>query len=595
MREYSISLGIKRMLSFLSKKEKLLLLCATIITIFIGLLSSIPVIIIGKISDTIVNLGKNVFSKEVILNIIVVALIYFGKLSLELINRYIVENVDTHSEKRITDNLMLNIMRSDMESIRGIKTGTINGRVIRCIQALVEMKILVFVEILPILFTTISAVVLAIYKNYSSTGGFYIAGFILLYIPLSAVISYIQIKHQKPLKKTIIDTKEDIDGKINEMLGGLITIRISNSHKIEMKELGMLTEIRRKFSLKHYIQKAWYSAGRSFLEGIFTIITIIFCIFYISRGMMSVGDILVYVILFSEISHPMKELNSMFNTASEKSLLINKLWHLYNCDIDDSFDRNNLVEDLNVNEKDTSLIIKDLSYSFPGKNKDTLKNINLLIKKGEHIGLMGYSGSGKTSLARLITRIFHGYKGEIRMLGKDLASYTRDELSHTVAYLSHDPYIFYGTIRDNIVYGLKDDNYTEEDIIESAKRAEIYDDIMNMDGHFDAHVSEKGLNLSLGQRQKLGLARLMIIKPKIIILDEATSALDNISENIILKNIDELFPDQIRISIAHRYTALESCDRIIVLNKGEIIYEGMFDDVSLDKLYELHDIQTSTM
>lgn len=590
MKNSSIILGIKRVLSFLSKKEKLLLICATIITIFIGILSSFPVIIIGNISDIIINLGINSLSREVIFNIILVASIFLIKLSLELINRYIVENVDSHSEKRITDSLMKNIMRSDMGFINNIKTGTINGRVIRCIQAAVEMKILVFVELFPMIFTTISAVVIAIYKNYSSTGGFYVAGFICLYVPVSGIVSFIQVKHQKPIKKTIIDTKEDIDGKINEILGGLVTIRVANSHKQEVEELGNLTEIRRRFSLKHYIHKAWYNATRSLIEGIFIIVTIIFCIYYISLGMMSPGDILVYVILFTEISHPMKELNTIFNMASENALLINNLWMLYNCKIDDSFDKNKLIFSDSDIKNDGKLELSNVTYVFPTTGKKVLKNINIEVDSGQHIGIMGYSGSGKTSLARILTKIFHGYQGNIKVLGKDLAEYTRDELSHTIAYLSHEPYIFYGTIRDNIVYGNKE-NVSKDEIIEAAKRAEIYEDIMNMEGKFDAHVSEKGRNLSLGQRQKLGLARLMIIRPKIIILDEATSALDNISENKILKNIDDLFPEQIRISIAHRYTALESCDRIIILNKGEIIFEGSLDDVTLEKLYELHDIQ----
>lgn len=589
MKEYSITSGIKRMLSFLSKKEKMLLGCATITTIFIGLLSSLPVLLIGKLGDKVISLGKDTLNRAIIIDIVIIALIFLGKLILELINRYIVENVDTHSEKRITDGMMSNIMKSDMESINTVKTGTINGIVIRCIQALVEMKVLVFIELLPMIFTTISAVFIAFIKDYASTGNIYLSLFICTYIPLVGLYTFAQIKHQKPLKKTIIDTKEDIDGKINEMLGGLITIRVSNSHKQESSELGLLTEIRRRFKLVLYIQKAWYNAGRSLIEGIFTVITIIICIYHISEGKMSAGDILVYVMLFIEISHPIKELNHIFNTASEKSLLINNLWNLYHCKRDDSFDSSKLVIDKNFNESD-KLEIKNLSYTFANNNKQALNDINITLRKGEHLGIMGYSGSGKTCLARLITRIFHGYEGSITVLGKDLYSYTRDELSHTVAYLSHDPYIFYGTIRDNIMYGLCEE-CSEDIIIDAAKKAEIYEDIMNMPGHFDAHVSEKGRNLSLGQRQKLGLARLMIIKPKIIILDEATSALDNISENKILKSIDEQFPDQIRISIAHRYTALENCDRIIILNKGEIIFEGTLKDVTLNKLYELHDIQ----
>lgn len=591
MKEYSILSGINKILFFLSKKEKLLLFCATLMTIVIGLLTSVPVIIIGKIGDSLIDINKNGFtSYNLIFYISLFVSIYILKLLFQFINKYIIANIDTHSEKRITDNLLLNIMKSDIQDLSKLKKGTINGRVIRCVEALVEMKIIVFIELLPMIFTTISAIAILFFKNQTGPGNIYIALFISLYVPIELLITVIQIKHQKINKKKIIDDKEEIDGKINEILGGLITIRVANAHKEEYGELGILTEERRKHSLKHYISLAWYNAGKSFVEAIFAVSTIFLCVYYIGKGSMSVGDILVYILLFAEITHPLKELGQILNTASEKSILITHLWNLYHCKQDDSFDKTKLV-DFNEKMDDDSIVIKNLSFKYNDANKKALKNISMEIKKGQHIGIMGYSGSGKTCFARILIRILHGYEGEIKYFGKHLEAYKRSELSKTIAYLSHDPYIFYGTIRDNILYGLKK-KVKEEDIIEAVKLAEVYDDIMAMDGQFEARVIESGKNLSIGQRQKIALARLMLIRPNIIVLDEATSALDNISESKILKNIDYLFPEQIRISIAHRYTALESCDKIYVFNKGEIIFDGDLHEVStLNKLYRLHDIQ----
>ncbi|MDO5695419.1 MAG: ABC transporter ATP-binding protein [Eubacteriales bacterium] len=586
MKEYGIQKGIRKTLYFLTKKEKGMLACATAITIVIGVLTSLPAYVIGRIGDIIVDF-ESLRAKELVVNLVIIAVIFSTKLILELVTKFIVEEVDTHSEKRVTDDLMANVMRSDMVSIGNLKTGTINGRVIRCIEALVGMKMLLFVELMPMLFATIAAIIIAFLKNV------YVAVFVCSIVPISLLISYIQIRTQKPYKKVIVDSREEIDGKINEILGGLITIRVANTQDIESKELGEITEQRRRFSLRHHLNIAWFNAGRSLLEGLYTVGTVLFCIHFIGRGIMSPGDILVYVLLFNEIAHPLRELNKMFNEASEKTFLINNLWKLYHGRQDSTFTKFTKKEALAKEKRrpDNDIIIRNLSYIFPSTGRKVLNNISMTIREGEHVGIMGYSGSGKTALSKILLRIYHGYTGEIYIRGKSLKDYKRTEISKTIAYLTHDPYIFYGSIRENICYGHQG-KITDEVMIEAAKKAEIYDDIMSMENQFNAHVAERGSNLSLGQRQKLGLARLMILRPKIIILDEATSTLDNISENRILNNIDNHFPEQTRISISHRYTTLENCDRIIILNKGDIIYEGAFDKVNtVERLYELHNIQ----
>lgn len=586
MKEYKISRGVKRTLFFLSKKEKILLICATGLTILIGVMTSLPAYVIGKIADQIAS-PETFRLRELVVNIFLVGLVFLGKLAFELANKYIVEGVDTHSEKRVTDDLMMNIMKADMAHIKTLKTGTINGRIIRCIEALVEMKKLIFVEILPMLFTAISAIVIAYLKNV------YVALFVCSIVPLSILFTFIQIKTQKPLKKTIVDTREEIDGKINEILGGLITIRVANTYPSEEEELDQLTEVRRHFTFRHHINIAWFKAGRLFLEGLFTIGTILLCIYYIRKGQMSEGDILVYVLLFNEVAHPLRELDVLFNTASEKTFLISNLWKLFHCPQDETF-RRLTSDEIKGREKrkvDNDIVIEDLSYVFPSTGRKVLNHVNLRIKEGEHLGIMGYSGSGKSALAKILLRIYHGYDGRVLIRGKDLKYFKRSELSKTMFYLEHEPYIFYGSIRDNICYGQKG-RITDEELYRVAKKAEIYDDIMSMPHKFDTPVEERGTNLSPGQRQKLGLARLMILHPHIIILDEATSTLDNISENRILRSIDRAFPNQTRISISHRYKALESCDRIIIFNKGEIIFEGVYDEVNtVEQLYKLHNIQ----
>ena len=228
-----------------------------------------------------------------------------------------------------------------------------------------------------------------------------------------------------------------------------------------------------------------------------------------------------------------------------------------------------------IKEPSSILKIKNLSFNYSGKKDLVLKKINLDIKKGEKIGVAGASGCGKTTLIKILLRLVHNYKGEVTLLGKNLKSLTRKELAEKIAYVPQKTYIFSGTIKENIVYGCTQ-KISNSEIIEAAKKANIYSEIQTTLGGLNGKVAENGNNLSGGQKQRLALARLILKSPEILIFDEATSALDNTNEIIIQQNIEKLFSDKTTITIAHRLTTLKNSDRILVFDKGEIVQEGDF-------------------
>ena len=188
----------------------------------------------------------------------------------------------------------------------------------------------------------------------------------------------------------------------------------------------------------------------------------------------------------------------------------------------------------------------------------------------------------KSTFVKILLRLIHDYKGKIFFSGKDLKNSTRKEISEKIAYVPQKTYIFAGTVRENIIYG-SSKNVTNKEIIDAAKKANIYNEIKYKLRGLEGKVAENGNNLSGGQRQRLALARLILKSPEILIFDEATSALDNTNEVIIQKNLEKIFSDKTMISIAHRLTTLKNSDRILVFDRGKIVQEGKFNELASKK------------
>ena len=218
-------------------------------------------------------------------------------------------------------------------------------------------------------------------------------------------------------------------------------------------------------------------------------------------------------------------------------------------------------------------------YYNEDKSKIILNNFNLSVDKGMFLGIAGPSGCGKSSLIKAICKLEKGY-GTIILDSKNINSLTRKDISELIALVPQSPFLIAGTIYENICYGI-DREVSIKEVEEAAKKAYIHDYINSLPDKFDSAISEGGNNLSGGQRQRIAIARIFLRKPKILILDEATSALDNTSEKHIQTEIEKLQKENNTtiISIAHRLTTLKNCDRIIVLNKGNIAESGKYNEL----------------
>ncbi|MEB3702532.1 ABC transporter ATP-binding protein/permease [Candidatus Bealeia paramacronuclearis] len=206
------------------------------------------------------------------------------------------------------------------------------------------------------------------------------------------------------------------------------------------------------------------------------------------------------------------------------------------------------------------------------KNSPLFQNLSLFIKAGERVGLVGFSGSGKTSFVNLLLREFDINGGQILIDGQNIADATLASLRSNIGVIPQDPSLFHRSIMENIRYGRLD--ATDEEVIEAAKRAHCHEFIMQLEFGYDTTVGERGLRLSGGQRQRLAIARAILKNAPILVLDEATSALDSATEKKIHDSLEELMVGRTTLVVAHRLSTLKMMDRILVFDKGQIVEEG---------------------
>lgn len=215
---------------------------------------------------------------------------------------------------------------------------------------------------------------------------------------------------------------------------------------------------------------------------------------------------------------------------------------------------------------------KSVEFKYPRTSKNVFGDLNLKIQPGQRVGLVGHSGSGKSTITRLLLRFLDIQAGEILIDGQDIKRITQDDLPGNIAYIPQEPLLFHRSLMENIAYGRED--ATEEEIYRASKLAYADNFVQELPDKYDTLVGERGVKLSGGEKQRVAIARAMLTRAPILILDEATSALDSKSEKLITQALDELMKGRTTIVIAHRLSTIKKMDRIIVLRGGKVIEDG---------------------
>ncbi|MFC7140970.1 ABC transporter ATP-binding protein [Halosimplex aquaticum] len=219
----------------------------------------------------------------------------------------------------------------------------------------------------------------------------------------------------------------------------------------------------------------------------------------------------------------------------------------------------------------------DVSFSYPGTDERVLRDVALDVEPGETVGLVGETGAGKSTLLKLLQAYYDPDEGTVRVDGHDVRDLSRASLRRSIGYVAQDPFLFTGTIRENIAYAV--DSATDADIEAAARAAGAHEFISDLEAGYDAEVGERGVMLSGGQRQRIAIARVLLADPPMLVFDEATSHVDNRTEVLIQRSLEEVTAERTTFVVAHRLSTVRNADRIVVMDDGQIVEQGTHDDL----------------
>lgn len=410
-------------------------------------------------------------------------------------------------------------------------------------------------------FSSISLIVVLIYNSWQ-------LAIIAVVVLLCALMPLAQVKRRiKGIIKNTIDESSTIVTHYNETYAGNKTIA---SYNLQQKMYNRFNDVLRslfKLTIKMVQRTGWMTPMMHIVVSIGIGAVIGYGSYLIVKGDITSGNFVSFITALILLYTPIKGIGKNFNNVQVSFLAIERIVELLNTEPKIANKENAKT----LSKIENEIEFKNVDFEYLPEVK-VLKNINLKVKAGTTIALVGNSGGGKTTIVNLLPRFYDVAGGAIYIDGTDIRDYTLESLRDNIAVVFQDNFLFSGTIRENILLGKP--NASEDEIYAALKMAYLEDFVKEQENGLDTYIGERGSSLSGGQRQRLAIARAIIKNAPIVILDEATSALDNKSEAVVQKAIENLMKDRTVFIIAHRLSTIMNADTIVVLNCGEIVEQG---------------------
>lgn len=383
---------------------------------------------------------------------------------------------------------------------------------------------------------------------------------LFVFLPLP-FLSFIIYKVSDLINKRSTRVQEELSkltSHTQETFSAIRVIKAYNREAYYVHELENLNQSYKKHSLKLTLVEAFFQPILVLMVGISVILTVWIGSKLVINGSIEVGNITEFIIYVYKLTWPFASLGwvtSLIQRASASQTRINEFLN-YQSDI--------INKPTTVQKIEGNIEFKNVSFIYEDTKIKAINQFNLKINKGDIIGIKGQIGTGKTTLVNLLTRMYDITSGELLIEGKAIKDYDLFELRRSIACVPQDVFLFSDTIKNNIAFS-SNHTFTDQEIIDAAKAAGVYDNIMSFPEGFDTVVGERGITLSGGQKQRISIARAIIAKPQILIFDDCLSAVDVETEHLILNNLKDIMKDKTCIIISHRDSALRDANKVIEL------------------------------
>ena len=391
---------------------------------------------------------------------------------------------------------------------------------------------------------------------------------IFILIPVMAIsCTYFNLQVRRAFKKQRNHIGE-LNARIEDSLLGNKVVRAFANENVEIQKFDKDNQEFLKIKRHTYKYMAAFQNTIRIFDGLMYVVVIVAGGIFMIKGLIAPADLVAYTMYVTTLLTTIRRIIEFAEQFQRGMTGIERFAELMEAEID-IFDEEGAVPLENVKGEIT---FRNVSFEYPDDHTPVLSQINLKIKPGEKVALVGPSGGGKTTLCSLIPRFYDPTEGEILLDGQNIKNVTLKSLRSNIGVVQQDIYLFSGTVYENIAYGKTD--ATKEEVIQAAKMAGAHEFIMELKDGYDTYVGERCVKLSGGQKQRISIARVMVRSPKLVILDEATASLDNESEHLVAESLDKLAAGRTTITIAHRLTTIHGADRILVLSGNHIVEEG---------------------
>jgi len=398
-------------------------------------------------------------------------------------------------------------------------------------------------------------------------------------LPLLSISIFIVNNKVERRSEQIQKSQSKLSTFVQEAFSGIRVLKSFNREQESVRKFALETEQYRKESLKlTKIQSLFYPLIMG-LVGVSTILTVYAGSAEVIRGNLTFGNIAEFIIYVNLLTWPVTSLgwtSSLVQRAEASQKRINEFLNT----------KSNIVSEKElVQEIKGQVEFRNVSFTYPDTGINAIKDISFTIKPGESLAIIGTTGSGKSTVSNLISRLYDVRGGEILIDGIPITHFNLNCLRSQIGYVPQDVFLFSDTIFNNIGFGIK--NPEEGKILQAAKDADVYDNIVGFPQGFNTRVGERGITLSGGQKQRVSIARAIVLEPKILMLDDALSAVDTKTENNILNSLKRIMLGRTTIIISHRVSSAKLANKIIVLVDGCIVEEGTHDSLlSKDGFYK---------
>ena len=566
---------LKRFLAYY--KPHKLLFC---VDISVALLSSALAILIPSMVRTLLNdyiPDKN--ARAIIIYFALMILIYLAKMVFEFIRMKWGHILGVRMEYDMREDIFRHVQKLSFTYFDGTKTGHIMSRISNDLNTISEVAHHAPEDLILSIFLIVGSFFFMF--RFNST----LALISLVPIPFMLLWG---IKYGGKMRRGFRRVRKkiaDINSAVENSVQGIREVKSYANEDLEMTKFDTVNTHFKVAKEKMYTIMGVFYSGFHFLSDMYYLIVIAGGTWLYFEGRITPGDILAFILYVNIILNPIQRLMNFTEQFHQGAASFERFIEIMDIDPD--------IEDRpharSFHPVKGRIELKNIWFKYSSSPDWIIRDVSLTVKQGESVAIVGESGAGKSTIVSLIPRFYEPQKGSITFDGHDIMDLQQRFLRENIGLVQQNVFLFDGTIRDNIMYGKP--LATEEEMIEAARYANIYDYIMSLPETFDTYVGERGVKLSGGQKQRVSIARVFLKNPPVLVFDEATSSLDNDSESLIQEAMFRLSENRTTIIIAHRLSTVRHVSKIIVLGRGTVVETGSHESL-MEKKGHYHRLYT---